>query len=144
VTTFPPRDLWFSCWVVSSAAIGSSRVIGASRVPGSVSSHFFFSRGLAKSMLCKIPVLQVLGFPEIQNRSGAAQSESALSFLPTWKLVRGGARMFDLGLGEGSGSWRAFHVSFFSRWRSILSRDPQAFSVRYLFWTFPLRFLRMG
>jgi hypothetical protein len=79
-------------------------VIGFSRVARFVSSRFFLSKELARSRLCRALVLRELGFLAIQSMSGAAHSESTLSFLRAWKLVGGGALVFELGLGAGSES----------------------------------------
>ncbi len=72
-----------------------------SRGPGSVSSHPFLVKGLARSLLYKIPGLQVLKFLVTQSRSGAAQSVSALSFHSAWMLVGGSGWGSELGLAKG-------------------------------------------
>ncbi len=68
-------------------------VFGSSRGPGSVSSPPFPMRELAKLLLYRIPGPQVLRFLVTQNRSGAAPSESALSFRLAWMSVGGLSRV---------------------------------------------------
>ncbi len=76
-------------------------VFDFSRGLGSVPSHPFLARGPARSLLYKIPGLQVPRFLVIQSRSGAALSVSALSFHPAWLSVGGSGWRLQLGLVEG-------------------------------------------
>jgi hypothetical protein len=76
-------------------------VFDFSRGPGSVSSHPFLMRRLARSLLYRILGLRVLKFLMTQSRSGAAQSVSALSFHPAWMSVGGSGWGSELGHAEG-------------------------------------------
>ncbi len=58
-------------------------------VLGSVFTHPFLVRGLARSLLYKIIGLRVLRFLVTQSRSGVAQSVFVLSFHPAWMSVGG-------------------------------------------------------
>ncbi len=71
-------------------------VFDFSRVPGSVFAHPFLVRGLAISLLYRIPGLLVLRFLVTQSRSGVAQSVFVLSFHPAWMSVGGSEWGFKL------------------------------------------------
>ncbi len=76
-------------------------VFDFSRVLGFVFAHPFLMRGLARSLLYRIPGLRVLRFLVTQSRSGVAQSVFVLSFHPPWMSVGGNEWGSELDPAEG-------------------------------------------
>jgi len=76
-------------------------VFGFSHVLGFVFAHPFLVRGLARSLLYRIPSLRELRFLVTQSKSDVIQSVFDLSFPPAWMLVGGSEWGSELDPPEG-------------------------------------------